>query len=80
MNSWQHENYQTSDLCLATTLSLYLPIENVDKSNTKRVVFTFGNSPKITEIIDSYWDNKLRVDPQQFFNQIKLIKSRIYGL
>lgn len=72
------EHYKTSDLALATTLSLYQPISSVDKTNPKRVIFAFSNSPKITDICGQFWDGTLRIDPKQFFSQLKNIKSRIY--
>jgi len=71
--------YQTSDLSLATTLSLYFPIESVDKSDLKRVSFIFKRSKEFDAILKSYWREEIDVKPQKFFSQMKIIKTRIYG-
>ncbi len=72
-----HE-YTTSDLCLSTTLSIFVPILSIDSINPRRVVFSFAQTTNLTELIDMYWANSLTVEPKTFFNQLKTIKSRIY--
>ena len=71
--------YKTSDLSLATTISLNFPIVAIEKDNPHRVVFLFDPTDKLTEFIDSYWKKEVRVEPQQFANQIKNLKTRIYS-
>jgi hypothetical protein len=71
--------YNTSDLPLATTLSLYFPIESIDTSDSKRVLFEFQQSQELNNLIDLYWRGEVTVDPQKYFNQLKVIKSRIYS-
>jgi len=77
--SMNKTKYQTSDLCLVTTISQFLPILEVDGTNSKRSLFSFSESPELSEIITTYWNGSIRVEPKQFFNQLKLIKSRIYS-
>jgi len=71
--------YQTSDLALVTTLSLFYPIDSVDKTHPRRVLFVFKRNEKLNEIIKCYWHGELKVEPQKFFNQLKNIKTRIYA-
>jgi hypothetical protein len=26
-----------------------------------------------------YWRNEMRVEPKEYFNQLKILKSRLYG-
>ena len=70
--------FSTSDLSLAATISLQYPIESLDKTNPRRVLFIFKNSKQIEKLVDSYQRNELEVEPLSFFNQLKNIKSRIY--
>jgi len=81
MKNYSNEDYyQTSDLAQATTLSFYFPIKSVDKTNPKRVVFVFKRDKDLDNHIEAYWRGELKVEPQQFFNQLKTIKTRIYSL
>ena len=70
--------YRTSDFALITTLSLFHPICSVDKTDPKRALFAFKRDKNLTELIESYWQGELKVDPQKFFNQLREIKNRIY--
>lgn len=72
-------NYKTSDLALATTLSLFFSVESIDSSDGKRVFFAFKQSQDLNNLVDLYWRGEVTVDPQKFFNQLKVIKSRIYS-
>lgn len=76
----EHDNYyKTSDLSLATTLSLYFPIESTEPVGNKKVLFVFLKSQKLDDLVGMYWRGELRVEPQRFFNQLKIIKTRIYS-
>jgi hypothetical protein len=79
-NNIQHEDYyQTSDLALATTLSIFYPIEKIDRENPHKAQFLFKRCEALEETIDRYWLNSLMVDPKDFYNQLKLIKTRLYS-
>jgi hypothetical protein len=70
--------YVTSDLALATTLSLFYPIEAIDKQSSKRAYFVFRREKGLEELIEKYWRSELRIDPKMFFAQLKIIKTRLY--
>lgn len=70
--------YSTSDLALATALSLHLPIDLIDRLDSQRVIFCFLRSKELDEFIESYWRGDLLVKPQDYFNQLRVLKSRIY--
>jgi len=70
--------YKTADLGLATTLSLSFPIESIDRSNSRKVLFLFNQSDELIDFVDKYWRGEIRVEPQLFTNQLKNIKTRIY--
>lgn len=71
--------YKTSDLGLATALSLNFSIRLIDNSNPRKVVFMFLITPVLTDFIDKYWRGEISVEPQAFFSQIKNLKTRIYS-
>jgi len=71
--------YKTSDLGLATTLSLHFPIKTIDRNNPRKVLFVFDKTDKLSNFIDKYWRSEIVVEPQTFTNQIKNIKTRIYS-
>ena len=71
--------YQTSDLALAAAISLYYPIQSIDKSNQKRVIFVFAKDRNFDLYIERYWKGELKVDPHKYFQNLKLLKNRIYN-
>jgi len=73
-----NDYYSTSDLALATAISLWYPIETIDKTNPNKNVFLFKRDENLDQLIESYWKRELKVEPQAFFNQLRNIKSRLY--
>jgi len=71
--------FSTSDLVLATTLSLTIPIEQLNKANPKRVLFIFPNSSELKAIVDEFWLKNVRVEPQNFAEQLRSLKVALHG-
>lgn len=71
-------NYLTSDLALATALSLRFPVHSINKNNPYKVIFVFQKTKELNQFVDLYWKGEIKVNPIEFFNQIKVIKTRIY--
>jgi hypothetical protein len=71
--------YATSDLALATAISLWLPLEAIDKTNPTKAVFLFKRDENLDQLIEAYWRRELKVEPQAYFAQLKAIKARLYG-
>lgn len=71
--------YSTSDLALATAISLWYPIEVIDRANSHKAQFLFKRDEKLNQLIEAYWKNELKVSPLVYFNQLKIIKARLYG-
>jgi hypothetical protein len=70
--------YQTSDLALSAAVSLWYPLEGVDKSDPQKATFLFKRDENLDRLIESFWRGTLRVEPQAYYNRLKAIKSRIY--
>ena len=71
--------YKTSDLGLATTLSLFFPIKTIDRNNPRKVLFVFDQTKELEQFVDKYWRSEIVIEPKTFTNQIKNIKTRIYS-
>lgn len=83
MNMIQKQNavndvFVSSDLALVTTISLWYSIELIDRTNLSKAQFLFKRKNGLNELVASFWKRELRVEPLAFFNQLKLIKSRLY--
>ena len=72
------EMYQTADMACAAALSLFFPIEAVDRTNGRRVYFSFRRTPDLDAFVTAYWKNEISVEPRAFFDSIKAIKTRLY--
>ena len=71
--------FRTSDLALATALCvLGVAIEAMQQSDGQRMFFIFNKSDKLTDLVNRFWRNELLVDPLAYFNQLKVLKTRIY--
>ncbi len=74
-----NEYYHSSDFPLITTISLFHPIDSIDRKDPHKVIFIFKKDRAIDQLISAYWRKELKVEPQQFFYQLKVIKSRLYA-
>lgn len=74
-----YKYFNTSDLSLATTLSFNFPIVEIDKNIPQKVQFYFKKNKSLDDFINKYWNGELRIEPQKFFNQLKVIKTRLYS-
>jgi hypothetical protein len=74
----QEELYKTSDLAIASFLSLYFSVWAIEKDNTNKAEFLFKREQGLDDIIESFWRGEARVNPLAYFNALKLIKSRLY--
>jgi len=77
----EKDYFRSSDLALVATLSLFYPIEVIDKQGlTGRAFFLFRKDGReFEETLQKYWSRQLAVEPQAFFSQLKIIKARIYS-
>ena len=75
----QNKLYKTADLPQVAALSVHgFAVKDVERSNTQRVFFLFNNSKQLEEFVAEYWKGRIKVEPQNYFNQLKLLKGRIY--
>ncbi len=73
-------NFQTYDLGLAGTLiTLGFQSCSLDKLNPKKVQFCFDYSDNIQTSAEAYWAGEVKVNPRTYFDNLKLLKNRIYS-
>lgn len=70
--------YKTADLGLATILSLFFPIKELDRSIPPRVVFIFDRTPELDTLVERFWQKEMTVEPQTLMSQLRAIKTRLY--
>lgn len=68
-----------SDLALVAAISIYHPIASIDKQNSRKALFTFIRTPELDDLVERFWQKKLLVEPQQYFDNLKSIKNRLYS-
>lgn len=70
--------FLSSDLALVATLSLWFPIDSIDKTDPTKSIFYFKRDPQLDETIQSFWKRQLKVEPLELISQLKIIKTRLY--
>ncbi len=70
--------FSTSDLSLAAFLLSYYPLWAIERKDTNKSNFVFQRDSNLDKYIQSFWRKEIRVEPIDYFAQIKLIKSRLY--
>ena len=80
----QSDNYidylTTFDLGVAASLvTAGFEISSLDKTNPRKVQFIFHRVIGIEKVVDEYWSDHLEVKARAFFDNIKMLKNRIYS-
>jgi hypothetical protein len=75
-----NNRFQTFDLGSAASLiTAGFELIELDKTNPRKVQFIFRRTIDIEKVVDNYWDDKLNVSARAFFDNIKMLKNRIYS-
>lgn len=51
----------------------------LDKANPRKVQFVFHRDTSIEKVVDDYWADKLEVKARSLFDNVKMLKNRIYS-
>jgi len=71
--------FRTADLAITAALSVSgFVVDEVERVSPSRSVFIFRDSAQLQEAVKQYWRCELRIEPQAYFNQLKVLKARIY--
>lgn len=72
--------FYTFDLgCSAALISADFELLTLDKANPRKVQFIFRREVGIERVVDDYWADRLEVKARAFFDNIKMLKNRIYS-
>jgi len=76
-----HENYfYTFDLgCSTALISAGFELVSLDKTNVRKVQFIFRREIGIEKVVDDYWADRLKVKARTFFDNVKMLKNRLYS-
>lgn len=77
MKTAQDEYFHVSDLALIATLLFWFTIESIEWEG-QRAIFIFRNSPELKEKVERFWNGQLKVNPLDYFNKLKIIKTRLH--
>jgi hypothetical protein len=71
-----------SDLGCATAIVCegILPIELIKEKNSPKVFFVFNQTPTVKKVVDSYWTGKHLSPSRAYFENLKMLKNRIYSI
>lgn len=72
--------FYTYDLgCSSALISAGFDLVSLDKANPRKVQFIFKREVGIEKVVDEYWADRLEVKARAFFDNIKMLKNRIYS-
>ena len=70
----------TYDLgCSAALISASFELISLDKKNRRKVQFIFRREGGIEKVVNDYWADRLQVKARAFFDNMKMLKNRIYS-
>jgi hypothetical protein len=76
----EQSQYYTHDLgCAAALVSAGFALVALDKENPRKVGFIFRAKAGINGAVDGYFSDKLKVNARTFFDNLRMLKNRIYG-
>jgi len=72
--------WATFDLgCSSALISVGFELVSLDKENPRKVRFIFRRKVGIDEAVNDYFSEKLKVSARAMFDNIKMLKNRIYS-
>jgi hypothetical protein len=75
--SSKNKKFFTADLALATAISLSYPLEAIDRGSRK-AQFIFKRDAGLDDLILSYWRKEIKIEPQSYYDALRVIKGRLY--
>jgi len=76
----KQNEFSTFDLGLAVVLiTLKYELLKLDKSNPKKVRFVFKREGNIEQIVEDYFNDRIKLPVLSLFNNLKNLKTRIYS-
>lgn len=75
-----YDEIRVTDIGLAASLTAKgFVVSDLDKSNPRRVVFIYRQSPELHASVNQFWSNQLLLPASVLLEHIRQLKSRIYS-
>ena len=79
MNQDEHF-FKTYDLNISAVLvASDFPPDRIERQKNGKVLFFFKSCPAVKKIVENYWKQEIKLNPQKIFDGLKFIKTRIYS-
>ncbi len=75
----KYQYYTTTSLSLAALLSLSFPVDSINKANPSKAEFIFKRTQQLDDLIELFWRQEVKVEPQMYFQSLKILKTRLYS-
>ena len=73
-------HWTTFDLgCSSALVSAGFELVSLEKTNPRKVQFIFRREAGIEKAVDDYWADRLELKARTFFDNVKMLKNRIYS-
>ena len=73
--------FSTCDIGLTAALfTSEFQIYSIDKKNPNKATFMFKKDRDLEKFVERYWSDKLPVNARTYFNNLKMLKNRIYSI
>lgn len=81
MNHYNNSQFGTYDLALASALvSSGCKLTGIEKTQYgNRASFIFERTGELDSTVQAFWRDELQVNPKQYFDVLKHIKTRLYS-
>ena len=75
----EKNSFESTDISLVSALlSCGCKLEAIDRSNSSRALFIIERTKELDGLIQGYWSHTLKVDPLDYFNVLREIKTRLH--
>lgn len=72
--------FSTYDLgCSSALITAGFELITLDKENPRKVQFVFIRDERIETAVEDYWADRLKVSARSYFDNLKMLKNRIYS-
>jgi hypothetical protein len=72
---------ETSEFVLAITLQYHnFELVRFKNQDSRRIIFCFKETDELKEAVNAFWRGELRVEPKLFYQNQKMLRSRIHNI
>lgn len=80
ISNLQESYFSTFDLgCVSALVSLHFELISINKQNPRKAQFIFLSTTELEKAVNEYFSDRLLVNPRTYFDNIKMLKNRLYS-